>query len=201
MADLEPPTDDLAELAALYALDILDRPDRDRADAAILDRPEFARQVAEFEATMAAIPYSAPPVPLAANLKDRLFQRIDSETPESELLQLLSSSIRELKQKAANLSWEPMASFPGAATATWKVDEPRRQVAFFVRSQTPGRFPKHWHAEGEEILVIEGDFIVDDRTYYCGDRLHADANTAHQPETATGCLLLCVSSLDDRILS
>ncbi|MEO0455207.1 MAG: cupin domain-containing protein [Cyanobacteria bacterium P01_A01_bin.114] len=212
--------DDIEALAALYALSALD--DEGALDKAGAIKEEgsleeaanitattagFAQQVSEYEATLASIPYSLPSIPMAADLKSRLFQRIADgsavPTPDShssELMELLERSIEALKQQSANLTWAAMPGGSNAEIAIWQTDLRRREAAFFVRSTVGGVFPNHAHASGETVLVLDGDFVVDGQVYSVGDRISSMASTAHQPETHQGCLLLCISSIDDEIL-
>ena len=144
-----------------------------------------------------------PCVQLGASVKDRLFQKIAQEViaQDSELYELLKLSIEELTQKSEALTWQPLAgSTADGQIAVLEVDEAHQQVAFFVKAARGGTFPLHAHDSGETVLVMSGDFVVDGLTYRAGDRLESPANSAHQPETEKGCLLLCISSLHDEIL-
>jgi hypothetical protein len=189
-----------SELAALKAIAALDPTNGDLADALAGD-PDFAADVTAFEAAVADLAYAAPPVPMTADLKQRLWARLESPaqtgSETSELLQLLSISIAELKQQAVALEWQAVAAAPGFEIATWKIDRASRETALFVRAEGEGRFPDHRHAIGEVILVLEGDIIVGEQTYGVGDRIPSAAGSIHGPETRTGCLLLCIASLDD----
>ena len=80
------------------------------------------------------------------------------------------------------------------------VDETHQQLAFFVKAQHGGHFPLHAHESGETVLVLAGDFVVDGLKYTAGDRIDSGGNTAHKPETINGCLLFCISSINDEIL-
>ncbi len=192
---------DFAELAALSALDILSPEESNLVEMNYADHSEFAQQRAEFEEVVGAIAYSSPTIALCDKLKDRLFQRIEeSREQQSDLLALLKISIEELKQKTRGLSWEPIPKMTHGMMATLEIDEAKRQMAFFVRAQAGETFPNHWHAEGEEILVLEGDVVVDKRIYQPGDCISSQANTSHQPSTINGCLVFCISSLDDKFL-
>ena len=193
---------DISELAALYALDILSSEEESEAETYLAELPEFVQEVDEFTNAVTAFAYSASPQPMA-NLKDRLFQRINEEEKkfESEIFQLINLPIKELQEQAENLSWQPLPTMANGMSAVWKIDEERREVAFFVRSESKGKFPLHSHAQGEEILVLAGDFLVDNKVYRQGERISSGGGTAHQPETLTGCLLFCVSSIDDEIIS
>lgn len=191
------------DLAALYALDLLDDDDQALVDQAMAEDAGFVQQVDEFQAAAATLAYSVPTMPMTSNLKARLFQRIAQEpdVPDSPFLALLKRSINDLKQQAAELNWEQMMGTNAAEMAIWQTDEDRREVAFFVRKSAGGLFPNHAHAGGETVLVLEGDFVANGQIYGVGELANSMANTAHQPSTQAGCLLLCISSMDDEVLS
>lgn len=191
-----------ADAAALYALDALEADERMRFEQALLDSGELNQAVCEFKETATTLAYGAPSVPMATDLKERLFQRITDQPIglSSDLVQLLDLSIDQLKQQAAELDWSLMPGSSGAEFATWQVDEGNREIAFFVRKVDGGLFPNHTHASGETVLVLEGDFVVDGQVYHPGERVSAPGKTSHQPESLTGCLLFCVSSMDDNII-
>lgn len=143
--------------------------------------------------------YSVPLVPLPARLKSRLMSLVESPdfTTSSEFERLLSEPIESLITIANTINtWQPFSAPIGSTYAQWKVDASNRQVAFFLRVPTAGALPLHRHATGEAILVLEGDFVSDGVIYKAGDRAISAARTIHQP-TTQGCLVLCISSLDD----
>jgi anti-sigma factor RsiW len=63
------------ELVPLYALDLLDFEDRLWVEAQIVECPDLAEELAEYQAAVGAIPYTASSVPMSADLKQRLFDR------------------------------------------------------------------------------------------------------------------------------
>ncbi|BAY30062.1 anti-ECFsigma factor, ChrR [Nostoc carneum NIES-2107] len=177
------------ELAASYALNILAQADFPILEEAIANSPELESELAALTEVAAALAYSAPSVPMAANLKARLFERINNET-----------SMTALQEKAADVEWQAY-TIPGVMVGTLYQDNEKREIACFVRSVANIRFPKHQHAENEEIVVLEGDLIVDGEIYQAGDRIYSLPNTVHQPETQQGCLLFLKTSLDDQIIT
>ena len=193
---------EFSQLAALYALDIADEKEQNKIEDYLANFPELTIDLVEFQEIATAISYSAESAPISENIKDKLFSKIteNSLEAESEITKILSLSIGELKQQAANLEWQEMPNCD-AMIATLQVDEKKRQIAFFVRSDTKTQFPMHCHAEGEEVLVLEGDFVVDGEVYQIGDRVYSSGGTHHQPETINGCLLLCISSMDDEFIN
>ncbi len=179
--------ENFSELAALYVLDILDESDCHLVEEAILEFPELEMELAEFRHTVGAIAYSVPHVPMAADLKERLFQRINSEI----------TTIETLKEQANQVTWQPYL-IPGIMRGTLNLDEEKREISCFIRCEGNTRFPKHRHAGREEIVVLEGDLVIDEKLYTTGDRIYSLPNTIHQPETHQGCLLFVKTSLDNR---
>ncbi len=188
--------------AAGYALDILEEWEEFECELAASE--SLQADLAAFESAVGNIAYGVPLVPLPASLKGKLFDRIDriSPTPK-QLSDLLEWQIADLQQVARDLNnWEAFPMPQGSQRAIWKIDETNAQIAFFLRVHIPGALPRHWHATGESILVLEGNFIDDDGTVYeVGDISVMAANTSHQPTTSLGCLILGISSMNDKILA
>lgn len=202
---------------AAYALDILEEQaelERELATSATLQS-----ELATFQTAVQDLSYGVPAAPLPVDLKKKLFDRLSIITSEqsidrsnpvdarpadlpSNLSNLLDWPIADLQQVAIDLSnWETFPMPSGSEIAIWQVDEVRAQVAFFLRVPTAGILPNHYHATGESILVLEGNFIDDDGTVYeVGQRFVATADTSHQPSTSMGCLILNVTSMHDKIL-
>lgn len=188
------PEEEFSELAALYSLDILDESQRRVVEDAIAKSPELQAQLAEFQEAVSAIPYSAPPVSMAADLKNRLFERIASQESNSTRW-----SVTALKERLSEVSWESY-SLPGVMVGTLYIDDEKRQIAYFVRAESGIQFPAHRHANNEEIIVLEGDLRIGGKTYSSGDRIYSTPGSLHQPETLDGCLLFLRTSLDDEIV-
>lgn len=183
-----------------------DRLSKDEVLGSSLDDGSFDENIT------AAIAYSAPLMPLPASLKLRLMEHlglpslpadltVDSTidlTVDTPLKELLDWSLADLITAASTIKkWIPLASPKDATYSPWKIHKTTRQMAYFVRAPRAGALPTHHHATGEVVLVLEGDFIVEGIRYQAGDRLWSAADTIHQP-TTTGCLVLILSSLDDR---
>jgi anti-sigma factor ChrR (cupin superfamily) len=58
-----------------------------------------------------------------------------------------------------------------------------------VRYEAGGRFPRHTHDLGEEILVLTGTFADEHGSYPAGTYLRNPAGSSHQPYTDDGCEL------------
>jgi anti-sigma factor ChrR (cupin superfamily) len=187
--------------AAAYALDIL--AEQAEFERELAESEALRSEVAAFQSVVGYLAYGVPMEPLPAGLKDKLFSRLDLVAAQpANLLDLMDWPMADLQRVAIDLpNWEPFPLPSGSMHVIWQVDELNAQVAFFLRVPGAGMLPKHWHAAGESILVLEGNFIDDDGTVFeVGDRSVAAANTSHQPSTSLGCLILNVTSMHDKIL-
>jgi ChrR Cupin-like domain len=193
-------TDTQVELMMLHALDALDGEDQALFEAALLETPSLLNDAFDWATLASTLAYATPLETPTTDLKMRMCDRITqiAHLERSSLYPQLSLSLDVLRQKATELVWEPLpgGSMP-SEIAVWQTDTEHRQVSFFVRTAVAGDFPRHWHAEGEEVLVLEGDFVVDGRPYGPGERIFSAAQTAHQPSTTQGTLVFCLSSMDD----
>src|SRR5439155_1723555 len=63
------------------------------------------------------------------------------------------------------------------------------QVTSVVRYEPRSRFPAHDHPQGEEILVLEGEFVDEAGAYSAGCWLRLPAGSQHHPRSAGGCTL------------
>ncbi|AKG20129.1 cupin domain-containing protein [Calothrix sp. 336/3] len=182
------------ELAALSALNSLDENETLLLETAIADFPELSLEVRKFQEAVTSLAYSAPPVPMAVELKQRLFQRIHSnDIPPSP-------SVCDLTAQATEVNWEPLPQ-PGVMIGKLFENSQTREIGFFVNATEQTRFSNHKHARNEEIVVLAGSLIIDGKTYVSGDRIYSSPDTIHQPETPTGCLIFVKTSLDDEIIA
>jgi ChrR Cupin-like domain len=186
--------------AAAYALDILEEQaefERELASSDVLQA-----DLADFQSAVSDLAYAVPLMPLPEGLKGKLFRRIDRVAPKpANLLDLLKWPIADIQQVVQDLdNWEPFPMPVGSERAIWQIDQACAQVAFFLRIPTGGLLPNHWHATGESILVLEGHFVDEGVMYEIGDLFVATADTSHQPSASLGCLILSITSLNDKIL-
>jgi ChrR Cupin-like domain len=196
------PQYEAAQDVAAVAFDILE--EQDKFEQELSMSTALQAELAEFRAARNALAYGVPLEPLPTGLKSKLFARLDRTTAKpTNLLDLMDWSIAELQQVAMDLpNWEPFPMPIGSEMVVWHVDEVSAELAYFLRVKVPGKLPQHWHATGESILVLEGNFIDDDgKAYKVSDRSFAAANTSHQPTTSMGCLILAITSTNDKILA
>ena len=153
---------------------------------------------AAYQEVAAALAYGAPVVPLNPNLKHRLFETLGLDEPEPDIMALLNLSIQDLKAKAESLTWDAMEMARGFEIAILQEQRSSRTMACFIRAEGPGVFPNHYHPRDEVLLVLDGDIVEDDRVYGAGDRLEAAGGSSHRLNTTQGCLLFCITSMDNQ---
>ncbi|MBW4690614.1 MAG: anti-sigma factor [Lyngbya sp. HA4199-MV5] len=152
------------ELAPLYALNLLDDEERRWVEAQVLENPELAAELAEHQATVNALPYATPMVPMAEDLKERLFQRLAAEPDDTSSLTAIPAQAAE--RPAATLQ-SPSRSEASA----------RSQVVPFRRSR--------WLQAGGAIAALAAIALLVDN-YRLRQSLQADqaiVATLQQPDS------------------
>jgi anti-sigma factor ChrR (cupin superfamily) len=90
---------------------------------------------------------------------------------------------------------------PGVSCKLLETDPERGRVSMLVRLAPGTGYPPHRHAAVEELYLLYGELIVDDKTYHPGDYRRAEAGTVdHRVSSETGCTCLLMTSLHDAIL-
>lgn len=199
-----------AELAPLYVLDALDEIDRRWVEDQIAANPELAAELAEHETTVAALSYSAPPLPIADSLKDRLFDRLgfdrssfelSNSTPSpSSLPNSLSaetgSAVETDSAVETELNWQPH-SIPGVSIAVLHIDEEKREISCLLKTEPGARYPLHRHAGIEEVLVLEGSLEIDGQHYGKYSYIRSEQHSTHALTSPQGCICFVRTSLDN----
>ena len=187
-----------AELAPLYALDLLDPDERTWVESQVLECPDLAEELASYQAAVGVIPYGAPTMPMAADLKGRLFDRLGLAPVEAvpELLPHLPPDLKMFAIRSADLDWQPRR-IEGVQAVVLFRDEVSRTHHLLVKAAAGVVYPLHQHQGIEEIYMIEGELIIDDQVYLAGDYIRSHPNSIHAPSTNTGCMFLIRACIDD----
>ena len=190
------------ELAPLYVLDLLGIEDRLWVEDRVVDCPDLAEELANYQAAVSLMPYSAAPVPMAADLKDRLFARlelepIDSTTvTEPEISPELLADRQIFALRSAELQWFPLHA-AGMEFAMLFDDPIQRMRSVVIRSVAGVVYPRHRHDLTEEIYMLEGKLEINGKTYSAGDYIRSAPGSIHISETVTVCKFLIRACMDD----
>jgi ChrR Cupin-like domain len=186
------------ELAPLYALDLLDLEERLWIEAQVLECPDLAEELASYQTAVGVIPYSAPIVPMATDLKDRLFDKLglDPVAAVPEISPELPPDPKMFAIRSADLDWKPRRT-EGVKVAVLFLDQVNRIQNLVVKAAAGVVYPLHQHEGIEEIYMLEGKLIIDDEVYLAGDYIRSYPKSIHAPFTNTGCMFLIRACIDD----
>ena len=103
-------------------------------------------------------------------------------------------------QRSDKPEWKAVA--PGVSCMLLSTDVARSRVSLLVRLTPGAHYPAHRHADGEELYMLDGDLIVDDRTFSPGDYRRAEGGSIdHRIWTETGCTCVLITSFRDSLLA
>ncbi|BAZ15799.1 anti-ECFsigma factor, ChrR [Calothrix sp. NIES-4071] len=186
------------ELVPLYVLDLLTDSKRVWVERELQQSPELAEELTYYQTAATAIPYGVPIVPIATDLKDRLFARLQlapPPQPENE-----SEIKKSLTIRTQDFQWQPY-SVPGIEIATLHTDNIKREVVGVLRAAPGVSYPLHSHATGEEIYILEGDLVVEGEVYGAFDYIRSEPSSTHAPYTTGGCMFFFRTSMDDEYVA
>jgi ChrR Cupin-like domain len=186
------------ELAPLYALDLLELEERLWVEAQVVECPDLAEELASYQTAVGVIPYSAPVVPMAADLKDRLFDRLglDPVGASIEMLPEVPPAPNMFAIRSEELQWKPHR-MEGVEVAVLFLDEVNRMRSLIVKAAAGVTYPLHQHEGIEEIYMLEGELVINEEVYLAGDYIRSYPNSIHAPATSTGCMFLIRACIDD----
>jgi hypothetical protein len=126
----------------------------------------------------------------SASLWERLAQRVAAETgaePESPEAELW-----------AEPEWWQVT--PGISVKLLATDAERARVSMLVRLAPGVDYPPHRHAGVEELHLLDGELMINDRKLYPGDYNRAEPGTIDRRVwSATGCTCVLVTSIGDEL--
>jgi anti-sigma factor ChrR (cupin superfamily) len=133
---------------------------------------------------------------MAADLKNRLFESLDLDTPEPPTNQETATVNPFFAVRSQNFNWQPH-DVPGVAIAILRIDEIKREIVGVFRADPGVHYPCHRHAAIEELYMISGDLIINDQVYGAGDYIRSQPGSVHCPYTNGGCMFFFHTSMDD----
>jgi anti-sigma factor ChrR (cupin superfamily) len=127
----------------------------------------------------------------SAPLWERLARRIAGDTGEEPVL--------PSPQGWAEPEWKEVA--PGISCKLLATDTEKSRVSMLVRLAPGTEYPPHRHAGFEEVYLLQGELVVDDKKLYAGDFLRAEADSVdHRVWSETGCTCVLLTSFHDLLL-
>ena len=94
--------------------------------------------------------------------------------------------------------WKEVAT--GISCRLLSTDVERDRVSMLVKLTAGASYPGHVHAGVEELYLLDGELMIDDRTLYPGDYNRAEPGSSDwQVRSETGCTCLLITSTADRL--
>ena len=126
----------------------------------------------------------------STSLWNRLAQRIAVETGQP---------VPPPPARSAEPDWEEVA--PGIACKFLATDAETARVSMLVRLAPGAEYPPHTHAGVEELHMLEGELMVDDKKLQAGDYLRSEPGTTDRRVwSETGCTGVLITSSRDALL-
>jgi len=126
----------------------------------------------------------------SASLWGRLAQRIAAETGGKPLL--------PAPPRWAEPEWKDVA--PGISCKLLATDTERNRVSMLVRLAPGADYPPHRHAGLEELHLLDGELMIDDRKLYPGDYNRAEPGSVDSRVwSKTGCTCVLITSTLDEL--
>ena len=124
----------------------------------------------------------------SVSLWGRLAERIGEETGKEPVL--------PPSQLQAKSEWEEVA--PGISCKLLATDTEKNRVSMLVRLAPGTDYPPHRHGGAEELYLLHGELMIDDKRLYPGDynRNEADS-TDHRVWSEAGCTCVLLTSTKD----
>jgi anti-sigma factor ChrR (cupin superfamily) len=181
-----------SELVCLYALQALPSSDVPAAEAHLSACADCRQEVETLRPIIDAfVSWPTDVLRPSASLWDRRARRIAAETGGEPLL--------PAPRRRVEPEWKDVA--PGISCKLLATDAEKKRVSMLVRLAPGTDYPPHRHDGVEELHLLQGELIVDDRKFRPGDYRRAEAGSVdHRVWSETGCTCVLITSIDDAIL-
>ncbi len=124
----------------------------------------------------------------STSLWEPLTRRIAAETGREPVV--------PAPQQRTEPDWEEAA--PGISCKLLATDTEKDRVSMLVRLAPGAAYPPHTHAGVEELYLLHGELMIDDKKLYPGDYNRAEAGSADQRVwSETGCTCVLLTSTRD----
>ena len=126
----------------------------------------------------------------SASLWERLAQRIAAETGQDPFV--------PPPRRRTQPEWEEVA--PGISCKLLATDGQKHRVSMLVRLAPGTDYPPHRHGGVEELHLLHGELMIDDKRLHPGDYIRAEAGSVdHRVWSETGCTCFLITSTRDEL--
>jgi anti-sigma factor ChrR (cupin superfamily) len=179
-------------MASLYALQVLPESEIPLIEAHIAHCEECRKDIETLRPIIGSfVSWPTDVLRPSASLWKRLARRISAESGIEPVL--------APPRLPAKTEWEEVAQ--GISCKLLAVDEETSRVTMLVRLAPGTDYPPHRHAGVEELYLLHGELMIDDKKLHAGDFVRAEAGSVdHRVWSETGCTCVLLTSTKDAIL-
>jgi quercetin dioxygenase-like cupin family protein len=124
-----------------------------------------------------------------------LWKRLSQKLSDESRAEPVTLSARP----SAKPEWNEVAE--GILCKMLAVDTKKHRVTMLVRLAPGTDYPPHRHAGIEELHLLHGELMINDKKVHAGEFIWAEAGTVdHRVWTETGCTCVLITSTSDEIL-
>jgi len=183
---------ELQNLAALQSLGLLDNIEKQTFDVLLREQEEARAALIKFEHTASMLAAIAPEKQPPSALRESLLKQIsDSGTPQAEL----NIAPGLLLVFAEHKDWQE-TGVPGVRVKTLYVDKERNYASNLVSMTAGSIYPRHSHADLEELFMLSGEIRLSGHRLKSGDYCRAEPDSIHEEVVATSdCMFIALASL------
>ena len=184
--------EDRLETAALYALQVLSASEISTFEDHLYTCAECQREIETLRPIIDSfVSWPTDVLRPPASLWKRLSQRISDESG--------TKPVSPPDSQPAKPEWEKVAD--GIFCKLLSVDAEKSLVTMLVRLAPGSDYPPHRHADIEELHLLHGELMIDDKKLQAGDFIRAEAGSVdHRVWSETGCTCVLLTSTRDAIL-
>jgi hypothetical protein len=178
-----------SELVCMYALQALPPSEVTTAEAQLAACADCRQEMEGLRPVVDA--FVAWPIDVlrpSPSLAGRLAQRIAAEAGEAP--------VAPASDRWVEPEWEEVS--PGISTKLLATDMDRDRVSMLVRLAPGVDYPPHRHAGVEELHLLHGELLIDDKKLQPGDYIRAEPGSEdHRVWSETGCTCVLMTSPGD----
>jgi anti-sigma factor ChrR (cupin superfamily) len=178
-----------SEVTCAYAAQALPASEIAAAEAHIASCPDCRRELESLRAVVDRfVAWPTDVLRPTTPLQQRLALRIAEETGKEPVPPPL--------QQWSEPEWEQVA--PGIECKLLATDAERRRVSMLVRLAPGASYPPHTHAGVEELHLLDGELMIDERKLFPGDYNYGAPGAGDDRVwSETGCTCVLVTSTKD----
>ena len=186
--------EELQELAALYALGLLEETQRPAFESRLAEDREAAALALKYRQASEALLESVPAVTPPPGVRERLLARLPGGSGESLKPEEFFLSPGILLVRGQQKPWEE-TGIPGIRRKTLFHDPERNYASSLVSMSVGSVLPRHLHADIEELYMLSGQVRLSGQTLRMGDYCRADPGSLHDEVVAeSDCVFIAMAS-------